>query len=394
MKVAIATHFYPPEPGAAALRVRSMADAFAAAGHDVTVVTTYPSFPDGVFSERRRPAIRVEQSGSVRIVRVNSLLVPGMPGSRMLHWLSAACASSLYLLLTRERYDAIVISSPPITLALPGLVGAARHRARLVVDVRDVYPDLGVQLGVWKEDSLIVRALDRIVRRLYRRADLVVVVTPQGREQIEARGVDASRIVLARNAYERDPLVASHDRADDGFTAVYAGNLGLATDVDVLADAAALVAKDDITIEIIGDGAQRAKLGERVEHERLANLRLKGSVPRQQALAMVASADVSIVPLRKGLNESIPTKIYDALSVGCPVVVAAEGEAIQEGTSLGAFCTPAGDAEALAAVLRQLSAIGKSELRKLGETGRSRLRLLADRSDIMAALVGRISALC
>lgn len=109
---------------------------------------------------------------------------------------------------------------------------------------------------------------------------------------------------------------------------------------------------------------------------------------------MVASADVSIVPLRKGLNESIPTKLYDSLSVGCPVVVAAEGEAVHEGTSLGALCTPAGDAAALAAVLRQLSAIDRSDLRKLGETGRSRLRLLADRSDIMTALVGRIAALC
>lgn len=394
MKVAIATHFYPPEPGAGALRVRSMADAFAAAGHDVTVVTTYPSFPRGEFAERRRPMIREERTGGVRIVRLNSLLVPRMPGSRLLHWLSAATASSLYLLTTRDRYDAVVISSPPITLALPGLVGAARHRARLVVDVRDVFPDLGVALGVWKKDSLLVRALDRLVRRLYRRADLVVVVTPHGRDQIAARGVDASRIVLARNAYERDPVVASHQRQENGFTAVYAGNLGLTTDVDVLADAATLVAKDDITIEIIGDGAQRVRLGERVEQERIDNLRIKGSVPRQEALAMVASADVSIVPLRKGLNESIPTKLYDSLSVGCPVVVAAEGEAVHEGTSLGALCTPAGDAAALAAVLRQLSAIDRSDLRKLGETGRSRLRLLADRSDIMTALVGRIAALC
>ena len=108
---------------------------------------------------------------------------------------------------------------------------------------------------------------------------------------------------------------------------------------------------------------------------------------------MVASADVSIIPLRKGLKESIPTKLYDSLSVGCPVVVVAEGEAVQEGTSLGVMCTPAGDAEALADVLRRLSAIDRSALRKLGESGKSRLKLLADRSDIMAGLVGRVAAL-
>jgi hypothetical protein len=394
VKVAVVTHFYPPEPGAGALRVRSMVDAFAAAGHNVTVVTTYPSFPQGKFAPGPRPAIRVEESGRIRIVRVGSILVPKMPGGRLLHWLSAALSSSLYLLTTRERFDVVVMSSPPITLSLPALVGATRHRARLIVDVRDVFPDIGVAMGVWKKDSLVVRVLDKLVRRLYRRADLIVVVTPQGASQIASRGVDRDRIVLARNAYERNPVVAGGVAHGDGFTAVYAGNLGLTTDVDVLVDAAALVAKDGITIEIIGDGAQRARLRERVEGERVENLQIRGSFPRQEALAMVAGADVSVIPLRKGLMESVPTKLYDSFSVGCPVVVVADGEAIEEGASLGALCSPAGDADALAAILRQLSLLDKSALRKMGDDGKSRLRKLADRSDIMSELVGRIAALC
>ncbi len=394
MKVAVVTHFYPPESGAGALRVRSMVDAFAAAGHDVTVVTAYPSFPRGRFAEGPRPMIRVEESGRIRIVRLCSILVPKMPGRRLLHWLSAALSSSLYLLTTREHFDVVVMSSPPITLSLPALVGAARHRARLIVDVRDVFPDIGVAMGIWKKDSFVVRALDKLVRRLYRRANLVVVVTPHGASQIANRGVDRDRIFLARNAYERNPVVANGIPHGNGFTAVYAGNLGLTTDVDVLVDAAALVAKDGITIEIIGDGAQRSRLRERVADEKVENLQIRGSFPRQEALAMVAGADVSVIPLRKGLMESVPTKLYDSLSVGCPVVVVAEGEAIEEGTSLGALCTPAGDAGALAAILRQLSLLDKSALRKMGDEGKSRLRKRADRSDIMSELVGRIAALC
>jgi colanic acid biosynthesis glycosyl transferase WcaI len=394
VKVAVVTHFYPPESGAGALRVRSMVDAFAAAGHDVTVVTTYPSFPRGRFAEGPRPMIGVEESGRIRIVRLSSILIPKIPGGRLLHWLSAALSSSLYLLTTRERFDVVVMSSPPITLSLPALVGAARHRARLIVDVRDVFPDIGVAMGVWKKDSFVVRALDKLVRRLYRRANLVVVVTPHGASQIANRGVDRDRIFLARNAYERDPVVANGIPHGNGFTAVYAGNLGLTTDVDVLVEAAALVAKDGITIEIIGDGTQRSRLRERVEDEKVENLQIRGSFPRQEALAMVAGADVSVIPLRKGLMESVPTKLYDSFSVGCPVVIVAEGEAIEEGTSLGALCTPAGDAGALAAILRQLSLLDKSALRKMGDEGKSRLRKRADRSDIMSELVGRIAALC
>ena len=268
MKVAVATHFYPPEPGAGALRVRSMVDAFAAAGHDVTVVTAYPSFPRGEFSERRRPMVRVERNGRTRIVRLNSLLVPRMPGSRLLHWLSTAAAQSLYLLTARERFDVVVISSPPITLALPGLIGAMRHRAKLVVDVRDVFPDLGVQIGVWKRDGLVVRTLDKMVRRLYRRADLVSSSprTAKSRSPPAASTRPASCSRATPTSAIR--WWATTCARANGFTAVYAGNLGLTTDVDVLADAANLVAKDDITIEIIGDGAQRTHLGERVAQRR------------------------------------------------------------------------------------------------------------------------------
>jgi colanic acid biosynthesis glycosyl transferase WcaI len=393
VKVAVVAHFFPPEPGAGALRVRSLVEALAAAGNEVTVVTSFPSFPKGAFLEPRRPAIRVERNGRVKIVRLFSLLVWGMPGARLVHWVSAALSASFYLTVTREHYDVIVISSPPITLALPGLVAAARHRARLVVDVRDVYPDIGIAMGVWKPNTFIVRVLDFVVRRLYRRANLIVAVTPTGVKQIARHGVDASRIVLARNASERTPKLQDVPRRGNGFTAIYAGDLGLSTDVDVLADAATLVAHDGITIEIIGDGAQRGRLGERVQREGIDNLRLKGSFSRPEALAMVASADISIIPLRKGLTESVPTKLYDSLSVGCPVVVAAEGEAIEEGSSLGAFCTPAGDAGALAGVLRQVSLLDKNALRELGDKGKARVQERADREGIMAGLVDRIAGL-
>ena len=395
MKVAVVTHFYPPEPGAGALRVRTLAEALEAAGHDVTVVTSFPSFPRGRFADSHRPAVRVENAGQrLRVVRLFSLLLPGLPGSRLLHWLTAALSASLYLAGTRTRYDVVVMSSPPITVAFPALVGAARHRARLVVDVRDVFPDIAVQMGVWKSGSLIVRLVERLVRRLYRRADLVVVVTPTALAQIAQRGVPPERLVLARNAAERIALTLEPAPRDGTFTAVYAGNLGLTTDVDVLVDAAKLVAKDGVTIEIVGDGAQRTHLRERLARENVANVRLTGSLPRQEAMARVASADVAVIPLRKGIEESIPTKLYDALSVACPVIVAAGGEARNEGTSLGAICTPPGDAHALAAELRQLSLVDKRVLRDLGDRGKARIADRADRSGIMADLAVRIAALC
>jgi glycosyltransferase involved in cell wall biosynthesis len=394
VKIAVVTHFYPPEPCAAATRVSSLVEALARAGHEVTVVTNFASFPSGRFARGERfVAKKTESSSHASVVRLSSLIVRGIPGARLVHWGSSALASTLFLLVSKTRYDGIVVSLPPITLALPALVGAWRHRARLVVDVRDVFPDIAIAMGEWKRDGVLARASEWLVRKLYKRADLIVAVTPTALAQIAERGVDPSRLMLARNAAEIVSQPSGVQPRQNGFTAIYAGNLGLATDVDILADAAALLRGDNVTIEIVGDGAQRAHLDDRVRDEALDNVVVKGSIPRADAMRLVAQADVSIVPLRKGIRESVPTKLYDAFSVGCPVVVAAEGEASSEGAELGAVCVDPGDAAALADALRRLSRLDRDALRELGTAGKARVQNRADRAGIMEALAGRISRL-
>ncbi|MEO9170759.1 MAG: glycosyltransferase family 4 protein, partial [Candidatus Baltobacteraceae bacterium] len=302
MNVAIATHFYLPEPCAAATRVASLADALANAGHDVTVVTNFPSFPSGTFARGDRFTLaRSTRTGRTRVVRLFSVLAKGLPGFRLLHWLSSALAATCFFLFTREHFDVVIVSMPPITLAAPAFAGARRHRARLVLDVRDVFPDIAIAMGAWRRDGSMARACEWVARRLYRRADLIVAVTPTALAHIASRGVDASRLVLARNAAELAPALAGERFPNTRFTAIYAGNLGVATDLDVLVDAAVLLADDAITIEIVGDGARRAYLEERIRNENVGNIVVEGSLPRAEAMRRVASADVSIIPLRKGI---------------------------------------------------------------------------------------------
>jgi glycosyltransferase involved in cell wall biosynthesis len=394
VKIAVLSHFYPPEPCAAATRVASLAQALGNAGHDVTVVTNFPSFPSGAFAPPDRlRTMRVERDAHARVVRLCSIAARGIPAGRLVHWASSALAAILYLSTTRERYDTIVVSMPPITLAVPALLGAWRHRARLVVDVRDVFPDIAIAMGEWRSDGFLARASERLVRQLYARANLIVAVTPTALAQIATRGVEPARLLLARNAAEDASVIPSEHRSRSGFTAIYAGNLGLATDLDVLVDAATLVDGDNITIEIVGDGAQRAHLNERIKNEGVRNIVVKSSVPREDAMRLVAGADVSIVPLRKGIRESVPTKLYDSLAVGTPVIIAADGEGKTEGESLGAVCTAAGDAPALANALRTLRALDRVSLREMGDRAKARVHSRGDRAGIMASLAGRISAL-
>ncbi|MBV8601830.1 MAG: glycosyltransferase, partial [Candidatus Eremiobacteraeota bacterium] len=200
-RIALVTQFYSPEPCAASNRLSALAATLAAAGNDVMVVTGFPSFPTGEIppAYRRRFFVR-ENVGGIAVARVWTFASERKSRrNRFLNWLSVALGASLYLLLQRARFDVIVVSSPPITLALPALVGKVRHRATLVADIRDVFPDVAVRIGEWREDSTIVRLVAAVAESLYRAANVVVCVTETARDEIAARGVPLEKIAVRPN---------------------------------------------------------------------------------------------------------------------------------------------------------------------------------------------------
>lgn len=396
MKIALFTQFYDPEACAAANRAGSLARALVQHGHDVTVVTNFPSFPQGKLrpGDARRFGRREDVLG-VRVVRVHTATFGRMPGRRLAHWLWSAAAMSVYAICTKERFDAVLVTLPPVTLGAPALAARVRHRAKLIVDVRDVYPDIAIAMGKWRENGLLARVTERVARALYARASLIVAVTPTALAQIAGRGVERERLLLASNGCEDDvPGAARNGARHGGLRAIYAGNLGVATDVDILLDAAGLLrCEEAITITICGGGAESERVRRRVESEGLRNVRLTGAVERARAMEMIAASDVAIVPLRKGIRESVPTKIYDALSVGCPVVVAADGEAQAAAAAAGSMSVEAGNAGALAAKLRELAALDRPALHAIGDRGRAFVQRFYRREAIALRLCERIASL-
>jgi glycosyltransferase involved in cell wall biosynthesis len=397
-RIALISQFYAPEPCAAANRIAAMAHAFAEAGHDVRVYTGMPSFPDGVVAEPYRGRRHVvESDGPVTVERVWAYAAgTSVPGNRVLNWASVALGIARRIVAVKEKYDVVVVSSPPVTLAVPALLAAFAHGAPLVVDVRDVWPEIAVSMGSWKPGSRLARIVGRVADALYARAALVTCVTETARRQIVARGVRPAKVLLAPNGF--DPIAPADAAALSPLPGVrdvvYVGNMGLATGLDVVLDAAVLLRADaTVRFVLIGGGADAARLRARAAREQLANVVFTGPLPRADALRALADATLTVVPLIATIADSLPTKLFDAMLVGTPVVLSAAGEArvLVERADAGIAVTP-GDAPALAEGIRTLLADGELRAR-LAANGPAFVRANYDRTAVMRALAERVRAL-
>jgi len=391
-------HFYPPEPCAAANRIAALAHALAAAGHEVRVYTGMPSFPDGVIAAPYRGRRHVvERDGDVTVERVRTYAGGTDRGiNRVLNWLSVAVGTMLRSVAVRRRYDLVVVSSPPITMALPALAAAFAHRAPLAVDVRDVWPEIAIKMGSWRARSPVARIVGRVADVLYARAAVISVVTATARDEIVARGVAPARIVLVPNGF--DPVApAAGDSpvpANDGMRdVVYVGNMGLATGLDVVLDAASLLRERRVRFVMVGGGADASRLRTRAEREGLRNVVFTGPLPRASALRALADADVTVVPLVASIADSIPTKLFDAMAVGTPIVLSAGGEAktLVERAEAGVAVAP-GDAAALAGAIDDVLA-DDAVRRRWRANGPAFVRENYDRVAVMSAFAARLSAI-
>lgn len=253
-------------------------------------------------------------------------------------------------------FDVVVCTTPPLLLTSSAVKIARKKRAKLVVDVRDVWPDVAYEMGSFEPGSLYGRFFEHIARRAYAASDLVVSVSPGKVEKLKGR-VSDGRVVLIPNGIDEeflendeDPTLFERLRLNDGPICAYVGNIGLAQGLGTLLDIARV--RPGIRFLLFGDGADRASLEARVEAEGIGNVEFCGKVDAGGVYTVLKHAYVSYVPLVSSrLRDSIPTKIYEALACGCPVLLAASGDAadLLDACGLGKHASPEEPSALLAA---------------------------------------------
>lgn len=365
MRVLFLTQYYPPEMGAAPARISEFARGLAALGWEVSVLTALPNYPAGrVYPEYRGRWFWKEQAHGVTIRR--TWIRPdgsGRVAARLAAAVSFAVSATLSCLHAQRREDVVVAESPPLTLGPAGALIARRLRSAYVMNVSDLWPASLVEMGVLRRPWLI-RAAERVEALSYRASSLITAQSPEIVRNIKERFPERAVRLLSNGVDTRffHPGLRSQELRrslglENALLVTYAGLHGLAQGLDGVLEAADRLKGDTgICFLFVGDGPMKPGLMERAWELGLKNVRFLAPAPRDQIATLLASSDIALVTLSRPILGAIPSKVYEAMAVGVPVVAATGGgaaEIVQQAGS-GLVAAP-GDAEEIAAAVRTLA---------------------------------------
>jgi glycosyltransferase involved in cell wall biosynthesis len=397
MRVLFLTQYYPPEIGAAQNRLSDLAKRLGQMGHHVTVLTALPSYPKGEIYEGYRGRIKMtEYVDGIRVVRTWVYVTKKKQFLwRIFNYISFAAMSLIVGSVIAKDADIVIVESPPLFLGFSGYFLSRLKRATFILNISDLWPESAVVLNVLHNRCLIQWATSG-EEWLYRQASLVTGQTQGIVDSVRRRCADKP-VHLLTNGVAPEFLVRvaqarvsrAHLREKFGFgqnfIVAYTGVHGLAQGLEILLRSAELFQeRSEIRICFYGDGPEKAHLQSVAAERRLENVHFYKPLQASEMFELLASIDVSVVPLKRNelFKGALPSKLFEALGAGVPVVAALEGEAKELiERSRGGMCVEPENPEDLAQKLLQLYE-GPELCKQLGENGRAYVKSYYNRKEI------------
>lgn len=342
MHILFLTDNFPPEVNAPASRTFEHCREWVRLGHRVTVITCAPNFPKGrVFDGYENRLFSREDLEGVEVIRVWSYITANEGFLRRtldyVSFMAAAVPASFRI----SRPDVIIATSPQFFTACAGYLISRLRRVPYVFELRDLWPESIRAVGAIKA-SWLLWALETLELFLYRKSELVISVTHAFKRNLVGRGIAPDRIHVVTNGADlnrfrprpRNEVLARQLDLEGKFVAGYIGTHGMAHALRTLLDAARLLqdeGRDDIRILLLGDGASKAELKVYARALRLRNIVLVDSVPKDEVVDYWSLLDVSIIHLRKTdlFKTVIPSKLFECMAMGIPVLHGVEGESAE-----------------------------------------------------------------
>lgn len=392
MKFAILTQYYPPEIGAPQTRLSELAKHLSACGHDVTVLTAMPNYPGGRIYPDYGGILRKENLCGIHVVRTyiypakSARVVP-----RMINYFSFVVSASLFGGFMLDAPDFLMVESPPLFLGIAGLWLRWLKNSKLIFNVADLWPESVVELGMVRKNGIVARIAYWLEELCYQGAWLITGQSKSIVENIRKRfpgrpvfhlsnGVDTTSFSPGRRTKMARALLGP----DEQFVAVYAGLHGHAQGLSQILEAARVLASDArFRFVLIGEGPEKGRLQRMASDMGMSNVRFLDQRPHVEIPEILAAADVILVPLVGQITGAVPSKLYEAMASGRPLVVIAGGEpaAIVRNCKTGLIVEP-NDIDGLVEALRNLRMDARLA-ESFGENGRNAAVKYFDRKDML-----------
>jgi glycosyltransferase involved in cell wall biosynthesis len=383
MRIVVYTHYFTPEIGAPSARIFDFSRQWIEAGHHVEVVTCFPNHPVGRLYEGYSKGLYMkERLSGIQVHRHWTYVTPnkGLVKKTLGH--ISFMPAAVFLSNARlPSTDIALATSPTLFAAMVGAWTGVWRRVPFVMDVRDLWPAIFVELGILKNPFLI-RLLERVELALYTRAERVVTVTEAFRQNLIDRGIPAGKVHTITNGADTDfwkprdkPIGLMRELDLEGkFVVLYIGAHGISHALGKVLDAAAwLQGHSSVRFVFVGEGAEKVGLIAYAKEQQLKNVMFLDPVDKEKVRDFYALADVCLVPLKNIplFKTFIPSKMFEIMAMARPIVgsVAGEPAEILE-RSNGALVVEPEDSQAMAEAVLFLYQ-NPQKRQELGSEGRN-----------------------
>lgn len=336
MKILYISQFFYPEITAAAFRAYEHCEVWSREdGIDLTVYTGNPNYPKGeLYDGYKNQMIEIDMSNEYRIVRSKSIIKKNTTKiGRLIVTLSFLLVGIFNLIFHRKKigkkFDVVLGTSGPIFAGLLAYLYALCYRAHFIFEIRDItYIQMIATMS--KQNSVVVKVMKYLELFLCKRAQKVVVVTQGFKDELIKQGIKEEKIEVIYNGVKvKEYPVYQEEKSGERLILTYAGTIGISQDIEELVDFFKQLDCDNKQLNIIGEGAQKAKLIEYLKEHKIKNVTLYDAMVGDAFDQMLHETTFAIVKLKydEHFKGTIPSKLFDLMNRGIPILyLGPEGE--------------------------------------------------------------------
>ena len=386
MKILVVCQHYDPEP----FRIGDICRALTERGHQVTVVTGQPNYPEGeIYPGYEKKNRRYEVLDGVEVHRCFTM--PRKTGvlHRFLNYYSFMFSSCRFVKKLPGDYDVVLVNQlSPVMMAKAGALYGRKHKKKVVMYCLDLWPESLIAGGIGR-GSLIYKYFHRVSKRIYTKMDKILVTSREFTGYLKEQfGIKEEKIHYLPQYAEELFGTLPEVQKQEGLHLTFAGNIGEVQSVETILQAAKKLQKKAITFHIVGGGSDLERLQKLAADWALQNVIFYGRKPVSEMPEFYAKADALLVTLKADpvLSLTLPGKVQSCMAAGKPIIGAVDGETARViAQAQCGYCGRAEDADQLAENILRLA---DADMTRMGQNARHYYETQFNRQGFIDTLEG------